>query len=283
MLNVSLTVRSNWQEKLQHLETILTGMDAVLIAFSGGIDSTLLAFIANKNLGNRALIVFANSPVVPLQELLNARAIASELKFNYAELTHNQLEIIDFVCNTKDRCYYCKLDLHKQLKSLAASKNINIICEGSNYDDISDYRPGLKAVAEVGIRSPLAESFLTKKEIRSIAKQLGLRNWDKPATPCLSSRIPYGIKVTKETIEKIDKCETFLKGLGIKEVRLRHHNDIARIEVGESDLALVTSGKSRKEITDFVKNLGYTYVTIDLQGFRSGSLNEILGQEKATN
>ncbi|MCX6006914.1 MAG: ATP-dependent sacrificial sulfur transferase LarE [Chloroflexi bacterium] len=276
MLSQILTVKSDFADKLAHLHEMLRDMRSAVIAFSGGADSTLLSVIASEVLGDNALIIFAESPVVPGEEQEIARRLAKKLKFNYLEIEHDQLTLPDFVCNNKDRCYHCKLDLHKQLNTIASTRGIKWVCEGSNYDDLSDYRPGLKAVAETGVRSPLAESFITKSEIRSLARKMGLDNWDKPASPCLSSRVPYGTPITLDIIDRIEKGEACLKSMGIKQVRLRHHGDVARIEVGEDDIPFFLDNNNRQITVTALKKLGYKYITVDLQGFRSGSLNEVL-------
>jgi uncharacterized protein len=276
MLSQTLTVKSNVADKLANLQEMLRDMGSAVIAFSGGVDSTLLSSIASEVLGDKTLIIFAESPVVPGEERETARRLAKKLKFNYLEIEHNQLELPDFVCNNKDRCYHCKLDLHKQLNIIASARGIKWVCEGSNYDDLSDYRPGLKAVAEIGVRSPLSESFITKSEIRSLAKEKGLDNWNKPASPCLSSRVPYGTPITLDIIDRIEKGEACLKSMGIKQVRLRHHGDVARIEVGEADIPFFLDNNNRQITVAALKRLGYKYIAIDLQGFRSGSLNEVL-------
>jgi len=276
MLSGSLTLKSSTAAKFANLENLLQEMGTCVVAFSGGIDSTLLSLVAHKILGDRALIIFAASPVVPREELEAARRLAGKLKFNYMEIEHNQLNMPDFVCNNKDRCYHCKLDLHKQLNAIAVTRGIKWVCEGSNHDDLSDYRPGLKAVAEIGVRSPLAESFITKQEIRKLAKEKGLENWAKPASPCLSSRIPYGTPITLDIINNIEKGEIFLRSLGMKQVRLRHHGDVARIEVAECDIPFFLDISNRQKSVEALKKLGYKYIAIDLQGFRSGSLNEVL-------
>lgn len=276
MLSKTVTAKSSIPDKAAHLENLLTCMGTCVIAFSGGVDSTLLSTIASEVMGDEALIIFAESPVVPGEERKTARRLAKILKFNYLEIEHNQLALPDFVCNNKDRCYHCKLDLHKQLITIASDRGIKWVCDGSNYDDLSDYRPGLKAVAEIGVRSPLAESFITKSEIRTLAKERGLDNWNKPASPCLSSRVPYGTPITMDIIDRIESGEAYLKSLGIKQVRLRHHGDTARIEVDEPDISLIMDTNNRQKTVEALKKLGYKYVAIDLQGFRSGSLNEVI-------
>jgi len=248
----------------------------VLIAYSGGVDSTFLAFVAREVLGQRAMVVFAHSPIYPPHECEDAETLARKLGFRFTTIETNELENPQFVANSPDRCYYCKQELFQQLRRIASAESLDWIADGSNYDDLGDYRPGRKALAELSIRSPLCEVKLTKSEIRGLSRKMGLPTWDKPASPCLATRIPYGISVNRDTLRRIADGERYLRNLGIRECRLRHHGNIARIEVNGEGMSLLLNGQIRRDLMEQIKALGYTYVTLDLGGYRSGSLNEEL-------
>lgn len=273
MSSRKLSVKSKTADKTAHLHAVLGKQNSAIVAYSGGVDSTYLAVTARDILGEKVIIVLANSPVMDKEDFENARKLAASLKFNLQEMEFNQLDVPDFAANSKDRCYHCKLTMLGMLTEMARARRIKYVCDGSNYDDLGDYRPGLVAISELGVHSPLAESFLTKKEIRALAKAGGLANWDKPAMPCLATRILHHTPITHRLLGKVSSGEFFIRSLGIKQVRLRHHGDIARIEVDEPGFRALLRKGNRQAAVETVRKLGYKHVTIDLAGYQVGSMN----------
>ena len=267
------------QIKRVYLVDILSKMDRVIIAYSGGVDSAFLAAVANEVLGNNALSVTAVSPSLAPSELEEARSLAQDLGLNYRTINTNEIEREDYSANNPDRCFFCKDELYSHLIKFCGEENYNFVVNGTNVDDLGDYRPGLDAATQYGVRSPLVEANLEKKDIRVLSREMGLPTWDKPAQACLSSRIPYGTMVTVEALTTIAKAEKYLREKGFKQLRVRHHENIARIEISADDFDVITSEPLRTEVPSYFKSLGYSYVTLDLEGFRSGSLNEILNSK----
>ena len=270
------------KEKLQKVKQILTNMESVLIAFSGGVDSAFLLKVARDVLGNRVLAVTAKSLIHPLEEIKQAKGIALDLGVKHKIIETQELSNPRFFNNSKDRCYWCKKELYGELADIAGKNNLNYVLDGTNLDDLNDFRPGMKASRELGARSPLVEAKLTKEDIRTLSKSIGLKIWDKPSLACLASRFPYGMKITSEDITKVDKAERFLRGFGITQARVRHHNGIVRIEVMDEDISKLSGEKIRGQIVAYFKGLGYLYVTIDLEGYRTGSMNEALQKDEIT-
>jgi len=268
-----LNIESKTADKVGHLEGIIDRMGSAVVAYSGGVDSTYLAVTAADILKGSVLIVLAKSPLMEGGEVNAAEKLASGLRLKLMVVEFNQLDIPDFAVNNKDRCYHCKLNMLGILNETARARHIRYVCDGTNYDDLSDFRPGLVAIAELGVRSPLAESFLTKREIRSLARKRGLPNWKKPAIACLATRIPHLMPITHELIGKVSSGEAFIKGLGIEHVRLRHHRNIARIEVDQKGLATLLKKDNRQAAVEALKKLGYKHITVDLTGYQMGSMS----------
>ena len=267
-------VKNNISKKLEKLKQILKDMDKVVVAYSGGTDSTFLLKVAHDMLGKNTLAVTAVSPTYTNSELVEAKRFTKKMKIQHIIIKSKEMENEKFKKNTPDRCYYCKKELFSKSKKIANTQNINYIIDGSNVDDINDYRPGTKAIIEYGVKSPLKEVGLTKKEIRELSLKMQLNSWNKPPLACLSSRFPYGTNITKKRLKQIEQAESFLLKLGLNHVRVRYHDNIARIEVNKDDFSKIL--KHSKKIIQQFKKLGFTYITLDIEGYRAGSLNEVL-------
>lgn len=259
-----------FEKKLQKLKKILYSYPGVVVAFSGGVDSSLLLKLAKDILKHKVIAVTASSPLYPDAETRMAAKIAGMLKTKHLIIHSNELENPDFVKNPRNRCYHCKIELFKKLKGIA-KKYGYVVLEGSNYSDLKDFRPGLTAAKKLNIKSPLIEAGLTKVEIRELARQFKLPNWNKPSMACLASRIPYGIKIDKKKLKRIERGEEFLRNLNFSQCRVRDHFPTARIEIVENEFKKFF--KYKKQIVKQFKKLGYKYITLDLEGYRTGSMN----------
>ena len=268
------------QAKYNRVQSLLREMGSVVIGYSGGVDSTLVVKIAHDVLGENAVVVTGDSEAFPQGEVDAALVVAAEMGVQVVRVRTHELANPKFAINTPNRCYHCKTELFSELQQVATERNIPWIADGSHSEDgkPGDHRPGLKAAEERGVRSPLREAGLTKADVRAIALHLGLANWDKPSFACLSSRFPYGTHITEDLLARLDGCEQFLRGLGLRQFRVRHHDTIARIEVEPSDLIGVV--ENRDTILTRFRELGYTYITLDLEGYRSGKMNDTLTKTK---
>lgn len=269
------------QSKYSRLRTILGDLGSVAIGFSGGIDSTLLIRVATDVLGDRALAVIGRSETYPTREFEEAIELAAAFGSRSRVVATEETDDLKFRENPPDRCYFCKTELFGKLNGIARDEGIRWVADGTIVDDMGDFRPGLRAKSEQNVRSPLLEAGFTKTDVRELAKSLGIPTWDKPSFACLSSRFPYGFGITKENLMKVDEAENLMRDLGFRFFRVRHHDDrTARLEIGSREFHRLFDDGLRGRIVDGLKGLGYVYVTLDLQGFRSGSMNEVLSKEE---
>ena len=273
----SIDLEAPLEAKTQFLQRTLSGLDRAVVAYSGGVDSTFLAKMAYDALGGQAMAVTAVSPSLARAERDDATRFAAQIGIRHEFIETRELDNPAYRANDSSRCFHCKAELFDRLREFVAERGIQHMLYGPVIDDLGDFRPGMAASRERGARAPLVEAGLRKAEVRELSKRLGLSSWDKPAVACLSSRVAYGSQVTVEKLRQIEDAEALLRAEGFRELRARHHGPIARIEVPESELARFTQDSARRQrIIQGLKTLGFTYVTLDLQGFRSGAMNEAL-------
>jgi uncharacterized protein len=262
--------------KFERLTGLLRDQNDLLVAFSAGVDSTFLLKAAHMALGQRAVALTASSPSVPPGELDTAKAFAASLGCRHVVLESHELDNPSYSKNPVNRCFFCKDELYRICRAEAESLGIQTIVDGTNLDDLKDHRPGLQAADQWGVRHPLVEAEMTKEDIRRYSRELDLPTWDKPSSPCLSSRFPYGTEIDLERLKKVGACEVFLKELRFREFRVRYHGDLARIEVAQNEIDRLFEKATRDAVVKRFKEIGFNYISVDLQGFRSGSLNEAL-------
>lgn len=266
--------------KFEKLVSALGETNGVLVAFSAGVDSTFLLKVAHMALGERAIALTASSPTAPPGELEAAKDFTKELGCRHIIVDSNELANPSFAQNPSNRCFFCKDELYRICRSQAEQSGVTTIVDGTNLDDLKDHRPGLQAANQWGIRHPLVEVEMTKQEIRGYSQQLGLATWDKPSSPCLSSRFPYGTEINLERLNRVAACESFMKELRFREFRVRYHGDLARIEVAQNEFDRLFEKETRDAVVQKFKAAGFNYVSLDLQGYRTGSMNEALREKK---
>ena len=262
------------EAKLNRLRALFVPMKSLMVAFSGGVDSTLVLKVAHDTIGARALALTTTSPTMPVEDLDSARAMAALIGARHLMIESNELDIPGYAANPLNRCYLCKNNLFTVSEAKAAELGIEHVVDGLNLDDLNDYRPGIQAASQKGVRHPLVEAELGKAEIRELSRALNLPTWDRPASPCLSSRFPYGTTITVEGLDKVSRGEQLLRRLGFKLVRVRYHGDVARLELGRDEMPRMLESELADLIAREFRTIGFRFVTLDLKGYRSGSLNE---------
>lgn len=260
-------------QKFKRLQKLVKSCGSLLVAYSGGLDSTFLLKVAHDVLGDKAMAVTARSSTYPEREFKEAVKQAKAIGVRHEVIESEELDIKGFAENPVNRCYFCKKELFSKLRAAAKKHGLSCVADGSNVDDLGDFRPGRDAAKECGVLSPLVEAGLTKSDVRRLSKKLGLPTWDKPSFACLSSRFPYGHAITHEKLSMVDRAENLFLSLGCRQVRVRHHGDTARIELETKDIPRLLAEPKRRKIVDTLKKIGFKYVTIDLEGYRTGSMN----------
>jgi uncharacterized protein len=272
----------NLDTKEERLREIFRELDSVIVAYSGGVDSSYVAYVANAELGPRAVCITGQSASLPEYQRAEIDGVVQKFGFQHEVIQTDELENPGYRANNPDRCFFCKDELYTKLESVARIRGIDNIVDGSTVDDLGDYRPGRRAASQHAVRSPLIEAGLTKSEVRELSRRATLPTWDKPASPCLSSRIAYGTTVTIERLSKVDRGEEILREFGFREFRVRHHDQLVRIEIAPAEMDRVLRKELIDELARRFRELGFKYVTLDLEGFRSGSMNEVLDRPQIT-